>query len=79
MFLTTSILTAALNFFTSIETVLNLPISKSSTFVFKLFNPAGALTNLLMSSLLTPAFKEIKSLLAAKLDVSTPAAFVNSF
>ena len=32
-----------------------------------------------MTSLSTPAFTEIKSLLVAKSDVSTPVAWLNSF
>ena len=60
-----------LNYFKSIGTVFDLPKSKSSLFVFKLFKLVGILTNLLMSSLSTSDFKAIKSLLAAKLDVST--------
>ena len=41
-FLTTSFLTTS--FFMSTETVFNLPTSKSSTFVFKLFKLTGTLT-----------------------------------
>ena len=39
----------------------------------------GTLTNLLMSSLWTTAFKAIKSIFAAKLDVSTPIVLFNFF
>ena len=53
------------------EKVFNLPTSKSSTFVFKLFKLAETLTKLLISSLLTSVFKATKSFLAAKPDVST--------
>ena len=38
----------------------------------------GTLTNLLISSLSTSAFKAIKSFLATKSDVSTPVACFNS-
>ena len=74
VFLTTSLAITSLYFFKSIGLVFNLPISKSSTFLFKLFKLVGTLTNLLMSSLSTSAFKAIKSFLAAKSDVSTPVA-----
>ena len=52
--------TTSLNFFKSTGTVFDLPTSKSSTFVFTLFQAVGALTNLLMSSLSTLAFKTIE-------------------
>ena len=42
----------------SVETDFNLPTSKSSTFIFKLFKPVGTLTNILMSSLSTLASKQ---------------------
>ena len=80
MFLTTSLSTRSLIFFKSTGTAFNLPTtSKSSTFVFKLFELVGTLTNLLMSSLSTSAFNAIKSFLAAKSDVSIPVAWSNSF
>ena len=74
MFLTTSLLTTSLYFFKSIGTIFKLLKSKSSTFVFKLFTKVETFTNLLMFSLSTSVFKAIKSLLAAKLDVSTPVS-----
>ena len=73
MFITTSLSFTSLNFFKSTGT------PKSSTSVFKLFKLVGTLTNLLMSSLSTSAFEVTKSFLAAKSDVSTPAACSNSF
>ena len=66
-FLMTSFYTTSLK---STETVFNLPTSKSSTFIFKLFKLVGTLVSLLLSSLSTAAFKVIKSFLAAKSDVS---------
>ena len=54
-------------------------MSISSTFVFKLLEQVGILTNLLNSNLSISAFKAIKSLLAAKLDASTPVASSNYF
>ena len=48
-------------------------------FVFNSSKLVGTLTNLLKSSLSTSAFKAIKSLLAAKLDVSSSAASFDSF
>ena len=62
-----------------VKTVFNITASKSSTFIVKTLKLVGTLTNLLMSSLLTPAFKAKKKLLAAKLDVSTPVACFDSF
>ena len=56
------------------ENFFNLQTSKSSTFVFKLFKLVGALASLLMSGLSTSPFKALKSFLAAKSDVSMPAA-----
>ena len=79
VFLTTSLSTASLKFFKSTGTVFSLPTSKSPTFVFILFKIVGTLTSLLISSLLTSAFKEMKSFLAAKSDLSTPVAYSNSF
>ena len=66
-------------FFKSTGTVFNLSASKSSSFVFKFFKPVETLTNLLISILSTLAIKAMKSLWAAKLDVSTPAASYRSF
>ena len=77
VFFTTCLSTTSLGFYKSTGIVLNLPTSKSSTFVFKLFKLVGTLTNLLMSSLSASAFKTI--FLAAKLDVSTTAASYNLF
>ena len=68
-FLMTSFYTTSLM---STGTVFNLPTSKSSTFIFKLFKLVGTLVSLLLSSLSTAAFKVIKSFLAAKSDVSCP-------
>ena len=57
----------------------NLPTSKSFTFAFKLFKLLRTITNLLISSLSTSAFKAIKYFLVAKSDVSTHATCSNSF
>ena len=57
VFLITALSTASLNFFKSTGTVLNLPTSKQSNFVFKLFKLVGTFISLLMSSLSTSAFK----------------------
>ena len=46
VFLTTSLSTTSLNFFKSTGTVFNLPRSKSSTFVFRLFRVVGTLVGL---------------------------------
>ena len=64
----------SLNFFKSIGTVFNLPTSKSSRFIFKLFWSVGILTGLLISSVSTSACKAMKSFLAARLHISTPVA-----
>ena len=72
VFLTTSLSTTFI-FLKSTGTVFTLPASKSSTFVFKLFNLAGTLTSLGMS-LSTSIFKSINFLLAAKSDVSMPVS-----
>ena len=58
--------------------VFNLPTSKLSTFVFKLFKLVGTFVNLLMTCLSPSAFKAMKSFLAATSDVSIPVAFSNS-
>ena len=79
VFLTTSLSTTSLSFFKPTRTVLNLPTSKSSTFVFKIFKLVETLTSSLMSSLLTSALKSVKSFLAAKSDLSMPVARSNSF
>ena len=63
----------------STGTVFNLPTSKSSPFVFKLFKRVGTLTTLLMSSLPASPFEAKKYFLAAKSDVSKPVASSNSF
>ena len=52
VFLTTSLSTISLNFFTSTGLIFSLPTSKSFTFVFNSFKPVGTLTGLLMSNLL---------------------------
>ena len=72
--ITTSLATTSHNFCKSTGTVFNLPSSKSSTFVFKLFKLVGTLTSLLITYLSNSAFKAIKSFLAAKSDLSTPVA-----
>ena len=74
VFLTTSLYTKSVTFFKSTETVFDLPISQSSTFVFKLFELVGTLTNLLISNLSTSAFKARKFFSAVKSDVLTPVA-----
>ena len=74
VFFTTSLLTASLNVFKSIETALNLSTSKSSIFVFKSFKQVETLTNSFMSILPTSAFQARETLLAVKLDVSTTSA-----
>ena len=79
VFLTTSLSVTLLNFVKTIEKILNLPTSKSSTFDFELFISGGTITNLWMFSLSTLAVKAIKFSLAANSDVSTPLAFANSF
>ena len=59
VFLTTSLFTAFPIFvFKFTGTVFNLPTSKSSIFVYKLYKPLGNLTNLLIPS----AFKALKCL-----------------
>ena len=56
----------------------NLATSKSSTFVLKLFRLVGTLTNLLISSWSTSAFKaEVE--LDAELDASTPLVCFSFF
>ena len=60
-------------------TVFNLTTSKSSTFIFKFIKSVRTLAGFLMSSLSTSAFKAIKSLLTAKLDVSTPVTSFNCY
>ena len=79
IFLTTLLPTTSLNFFKSTGTAFNLPRSRSSTFVFKLFKLVEKLVSLLMSSLLTSAFKAIRYLLGAKSDVSMSVACSRSF
>ena len=79
MFLATWLSTASLNFFKSTGTVFISPISKSSTFVLKLFKLVGTLNNFLISNLSTSAFKATKSFLVAELAVSKPVACSNSF
>ena len=63
VFLTTSLSTTSLTFFKFTGITSDLPISKSSTFVFKWLKLVGTLTKLLMSSLLTSAFKKVKNFL----------------
>ena len=77
VFLTTCLLTTSLIFFKS--AVFYLSTSKSYDLVFKLFKPVGALNNLLTSSLLTSAFRAMKSFSTAKLDISTPVTSSNYF
>ena len=74
VFLTTSLSIKSLNLFKPTQTVFNIPTSKSSTFVFKLFKLLGILTSLLMFDLPPSAFQAIKSFLASKSDVLTPVA-----
>ena len=57
--------------FKSTAIAFNLSTSKSSTTVFTLFKQLVTLTNLSKSGLSTSAFKEIKWILANKLDAST--------
>ena len=78
-FFTTSLFTTSLNFFKSSGIVFHLSTSKLPNFLKTLFKPVGTLTNLLMFRLSTSAFKARKSLLAPKLDVSTPVAFLIIF
>ena len=52
VFLTTSLSTISLNFFTSTGLIFSLSTSKSFTFVFNSFKSVGTLTGSLMSSLL---------------------------
>ena len=59
-FLITPFSTKLLNFFKSTGTVLYLTTSKSSIFVFKLFELVRTSTSSLMCSLLTLGFKSIK-------------------
>ena len=61
VFLTTSLSTTSLHFFTSTVTVFNLKTSKSSTFIFILFKLVRTLTSSLMSSLSISDFKVMKS------------------
>ena len=76
MFLTTLWYTTSIKFaissLKSIGTILN-------TFVFKSFKLVGILTNSLISSSSTSAFRAIKSFLAAKSNISTPVACSNYF
>ena len=53
----------------------NLPTSKSSPFVFKLFKLVGTLTKLAIFNLFTSAFQTIKPFLATKSDVPKPIAW----
>ena len=62
-FLTNSLSTISLTFFKFTGMTSDLPIPKSSTFVFKWLKLVGTLTKLLMSSLSTLAFKKVKKLL----------------
>ena len=73
VFLTTSLSTTSL-VFKSIGTVVNLPTSKSSTFVSELLKLVGTLTSLAIPNLSSSAFKPKKSFLPAKSDISTPIA-----
>ena len=76
VFLTTSLSNALLNSFKPTGRVFNFQTFKLPTFVFELSKLVETLTNLLMSSLPTSAFKAIKSFLAGK---SMPVAWSNSF
>ena len=76
VFLRTSLLTTSFDFFKFVGTVFSLPITKSSTFLFKSFKLVG--TNLVISSLSTSAFKAKNIFLAGKSDLSTPVAHYNS-
>ena len=55
VFLATLLSTSSLNFFKSAGIVFSLPASKSTSFVFKLFELVGTLVSLLMSNLPTSA------------------------
>ena len=77
VFLTTCLCTTSPNFVKCTRIAFNLPISKLSPFVFKLFKPVAKLTNLSMSSCSTSAFKAAKSFSVAKLDVYIPVACSN--
>ena len=79
LLLTTSLSYTSPDFFKSAGTVLNLPTSKSSSFVSKLFKLVGKLVSLLMSSLPTSAFKAIKHFLEAKSDLTMPLVCSNYF
>ena len=74
VFLTTLLSTASLNFYNSIGTVFNIPTSKLSTFVFKVFKLVETLSIFLRPSMSTSTFKTIKSFLEVKADVSTNVA-----
>ena len=60
------------NLLKSTGVVSNLPISKLSNLLFKMFKPIGASSNLWTSNLLTFEFKLPKSNFPAKSDVSIP-------
>ena len=66
VFLTTFLTTFLLK---SIGVVLNLPVSKLSTLLFKLIKSFGTFSNLSISDLLTFDFKVAKSIFLAKSDV----------
>ena len=68
VFLTT-FLTTSLSLLKSIGVVLNLPVSKLSTLLFKLIKSFGTFSNLSISNLLTFDFKVAKSIFLAKSDV----------
>ena len=72
VFLATSLSTTSLVFFNSTGTVFNLPTSKSSTFVSKLFKIVGALKSVLMFSLSLSALQSKKTFFAVRSDVLTP-------
>ena len=79
MLIASFLFTKSLNFYGSIGTVFKLQTFWLSAFLFKSFKAAGTLTNLLISNLSASAFKAIKSLLPAKLNIVTPVTSFDSF
>ena len=75
VFLTTSFFTASLSLLKSTGTATNLPTSKLSTLLFKLFNSVGTFSIL---SKFFSDFKIPKSVFSENFDVSTPVAFFKS-
>ena len=78
VFLTTSIFTTFLSFFTSTGRGANFPISSLSTLLFKLLKLVCKRFNLSISNLSTSVFKLTRSDFAANLDVSIPVAYFKS-